>query len=413
MEVRASRSLSICARDSVDAWASGRPAHLRLRFALLGCVCGAAGVSRRTGRRGATTGVGVQGGRGAAAAHARFARRSGLPPATMLRRGQRRLGRPSWRCVVLDQLGHGRPRRRRRRARSTRRRRPSARPRRRRRRPAARRTPHGLQPARRRRREGALGAGHAGTRGSPSSSRGAGARSRSRARPPTAASSSASQTTMQAVSRAAAVRRRFSRARASSERVVLDGRVQPARDLLVREPVDRAHHQHATLAVGQAVDVTEQRAGLGAVARARPGQRARCGGHAVELDVTGRRRRRGAAQLVEAGVVDEPQQPGARLQRHHAGAQGAVHAQEHVLQHVVGIVAGCAQHPPRLPAQHGTVALELARATSSPAAKRARSARSSMEWRWGLGRVGRRRVQTRAPEVMCRLFSRTLDVSSG
>jgi hypothetical protein len=32
----------------------------------------------------------------------------------------------------------------------------------------------------------------------------------------------------------------------------------------VREPVDRAHHQHGALPGREAVDVAEQRAGLGA-----------------------------------------------------------------------------------------------------------------------------------------------------
>jgi hypothetical protein len=54
--------------------------------------------------------------------------------------------------------------------------------------------------------------------------------------------------------------------------------------------------------------------------------------------------------------VHEPQQPTARLERHHAGAHGGVHAQEDVLQHVVGIVSGRVQQPSRLAAQGGTVA---------------------------------------------------------
>ena len=63
-----------------------------------------------------------------------------------------------------------------------------------------------------------------------------------------------------------------------------------------------------------------------------------------------------AAQLVDAGVVDEPQQPGARLERHDTGAQRRVHAQEDVLQDVLGIVTRGVQQPCRLAAQDGTVA---------------------------------------------------------
>ena len=78
-------------------------------------------------------------------------------------------------------------------------------------------------------------------------------------------------------------------------------------------------------------------------------------GHAVELDVADGAGAR-TAQLVDARVVDEPQQPRARLEGHHPRAHRRVHAQEHVLQHVVGVMPGGVQQPRRLPAQDGAVA---------------------------------------------------------
>ena len=54
--------------------------------------------------------------------------------------------------------------------------------------------------------------------------------------------------------------------------------------------------------------------------------------------------------------MHEPQQPGARLERHHAAAQRAVDAQEDVLQDVVGVVPGGVEQARRLAAQHGAVA---------------------------------------------------------
>ena len=68
-----------------------------------------------------------------------------------------------------------------------------------------------------------------------------------------------------------------------------------------------------------------------------------------------------AAQLVDARVADEPQQPRAWLHRDDAAAQRGVHAQEDVLQHVLGVVARAVQQPARLAAQSGAVALEHGR----------------------------------------------------
>ena len=57
-------------------------------------------------------------------------------------------------------------------------------------------------------------------------------------------------------------------------------------------------------------------------------------------------------------LCDEPQQPGARLERDDATAQRGVHAQEDVLQHVVGFVARGVQQSGRLAAQRRAVAFE-------------------------------------------------------
>ena len=110
------------------------------------------------------------------------------------------------------------------------------------------------------------------------------------------------------------------------------------------------------LALGQAVDVADQRARLGAAGEL-VGELRGERGHAVELDVADGARAP-APQLVHARVVDEPQQPGARLERDDATAQGGVHAQEDVLQHVVGIVARRVQQSGRLAAQRRAVAFE-------------------------------------------------------
>ena len=95
----------------------------------------------------------------------------------------------------------------------------------------------------------------------------------------------------------------------------LDGRSKPAGDLLVREPVDRAHDQHGALAVRQPVDVAEQRAGLGAareLVRQLRGDR----GHAVELDVArSAGSARGAARPRTRCGPAAAATP--RLQRHH------------------------------------------------------------------------------------------------
>src|SRR3954470_21353678 len=59
--------------------------------------------------------------------------------------------------------------------------------------------------------------------------------------------------------------------------------------------------------------------------------------HARELAVAERAHPR-AAQLVDARVAHEPQQPWPGLERYDTGAQGRVHAQEDVLQDVLEVM---------------------------------------------------------------------------
>ena len=106
------------------------------------------------------------------------------------------------------------------------------------------------------------------------------------------------------------------------------------------------------------MDVAEQRTRLGAVDE-HFGELAADGRERLELHVTGDAAHAGAAQLVETGVADEAEQPGTGIDRNDATAQGGVRAQVDVLQHIVGVVAAAAQHPRRLPAQHGAMTLEL------------------------------------------------------
>ena len=158
----------------------------------------------------------------------------------------------------------------------------------------------------------------------------------------------------------------------------LDRRVQAPGDLLVGEAVERAHHEHVALALGQPVDVADQRSRLGA-ARELVRQLRGHGRHAVELDVADRAGA-AAAQLVDARVVREPQQPGARLERDDATAQRGVHAQEHVLQHVVGIVARGVEQSGRLAAQRRAVAFEHDRERLFVACGEAREEGAVLYW---------------------------------
>ena len=149
------------------------------------------------------------------------------------------------------------------------------------------------------------------------------------------------------------------------------------------------------LALGQPVDVTDQRARLGAareLVRELRGER----GHPVELDVPDGAGAP-AAQLVDAGVVDEPQQPGARLERDDAAPQGGVDAQEDVLQHVVGIVARVVEQPGRLATERRAVAFEHGRERLLVTCGEAREEGAVLFWKGDGGDQGSGR-----PASMCR-----------
>jgi hypothetical protein len=69
------------------------------------------------------------------------------------------------------------------------------------------------------------------------------------------------------------------------------------------------------------------------------------------------RRRQRAAQLVDAAVVGHAVQPGAQRHRAVVLAQGAVGAQEHVLQGVLGVGPRARQHLARVGEQPLAVAV--------------------------------------------------------
>ena len=232
-------------------------------------------------------------------------------------------------------------------------------------------------------------------RGTPRTSTGAGGRSRSRARPPDAASSSASRTEKHDVSRAWAVWRRFARARASSERVVstvVSSRTatssceSPSSALITSTDFCRSGRRWMSPSSARASVRSTSTSGSWPLTA----------GSVVELHVTGDAAHARAAQLVETGVADEAEQPGTGIHRNDARAQGGVRAQVHVLQHIVGVVAAAAQHPPRLPAQHGAMALELGGERVLVATGRGSS--------WGAGTGGWSTRVTRA-QNLCVAFS--------
>ena len=153
--------------------------------------------------------------------------------------------------------------------------------------------PTGSSAASRRRREGRVAQSRLVGAALARTSRGAGGRSRSRARRRTPRPPARRAPTTQAVSRACGGLAQV-RAGAGEQRAGrVDGRVQPDGDLLVREPVQGAHHQHRLLAVGQAVDVAEQRARLGRGRPARRGAAPLTRRERLELHVADDRRARG------------------------------------------------------------------------------------------------------------------------
>ena len=218
-------------------------------------------------------------------------------------------------------------------------------------------TAHGLQLASRRRREGRSRSEAWCARHSRHVHRCRRAISLART-PPDAASSSASRTEKHDVSRAG--RSAQVRAGAGEQRAGrVDGRVEPPGDLLVREPVERAHHQHRLLPVGQAVDVPEQRTGLGAVDE-HLGELAADGAGSASSSTSPATPRTRARRSSSRQALRTRRSSQARASIGTTPARkAAVRAQVDVLQHVVGVVAAAAQHPPRLPAQHGAMTLEL------------------------------------------------------
>ena len=355
---------------------------------------------RSTGRRRTgTTGMGAAAGRFAAARPPRRRPRARPAPATAAVISGR------WReCTAIS--GHGDRAADDRRARSTRRRRPSARvasaaaaeqlrddaPR------APAREPAQAAAARR--------AGRAGRRGSPSSVHRC-RRATSLARTPAAAaSSSASHTDGHAVSRAAAVRRRFSRARASSERVVstvvssrpaTSSCESPSSALITSTERWRSGSRWMSPSSARASARRASSSGSCAVSAGMPSS---------SMSPTARVRPRRSSST--HALCDEPQQPGARLERDDAAAQRGVHAQEDVLQHVVGIVAGGVQQPRRLAAQRRAVAFEHDRERLFVACGEAREEGAVLYWNGDGGVSGEWAAGVDGADVpsptMCRLF---------
>ena len=120
-----------------------------------------------------------------------------------------------------------------------------------------------------------------------------------------------------------------------------DGHVERGGEVGVRHAVDLAHQQRRALLLGQAADVGDQPAqvlaALGLLDRVV--QRL-----ARDLEDLGGGRDR-AAQVVDAAVVGDAVEPRAHVHLAVVGAQRAVGADEHVLQHVLGVLARAgAQH---------------------------------------------------------------------
>ena len=103
----------------------------------------------------------------------------------------------------------------------------------------------------------------------------------------------------------------------------------------VGHAVDLAHQQRGALLLGQPADVLDQAREVLAPLRLLDRVVQRLARHLEDL---GRRRRR-AAQVVDAAVVGDPVQPGAQVDLALVGAQRAVGADEHVLHHVLGVLA--------------------------------------------------------------------------
>ena len=111
-------------------------------------------------------------------------------------------------------------------------------------------------------------------------------------------------------------------------------------DLLVGERVHLAQHQRGALGLRQLVDVADEQAELLALVDLVGGAGAVLGEvdvHRVDAD------RLGAAQVVEAAVARDPVQPGPDVDRAVVGEHRVEGGGEHLLQHVLGVLARAEQ----------------------------------------------------------------------
>ena len=198
----------------------------------------------------------------------------------------------------------------------------------------------------------------------------------------------------------------------------LDGGASRPGDLLVREPFDRAHDQDGALALRQPVDVAEQRAGLGAA------------GELVRKQRGDRRARRRARRPRPAGSARGAARRHTRCGRA-AAARGAARTAPRRRARRRGRGERRPAERPRDRARMRTAAAPLggaardggalyttARDSSSPAAKRARSARSSGvivgDERSGVGGAAscgrRRRAPSYVSPLLCSLHSIVIEI---
>ena len=113
------------------------------------------------------------------------------------------------------------------------------------------------------------------------------------------------------------------------------GHVERAGELGVAQPVDLAHQQRRALLLGQAADVADEPPQVVAPLRLVDRVEQRLARHLEDL---GRGRVR-PPQVVDAAVVRDAVEPGAHVDRAAVAAQRPERAHEHVLQHVLGVLA--------------------------------------------------------------------------
>ena len=111
--------------------------------------------------------------------------------------------------------------------------------------------------------------------------------------------------------------------------------VERAGELRVAEPVDLAHQQRRALLLGQPADVGDEPLEVLAPLRLVDRVEQRLARHLEDL----RRRRVRPPQVVDAAVVRDAVEPGAHVDRAAVAAQRPERAHEHVLQHVLGVLA--------------------------------------------------------------------------